>query len=429
MSCYSNRIKCKLFTIFLLLFPFLNVYSIPKINMGIGEAIMIIIMLVFFLASNFKIKIENKIALIFLIYAIIITFFSILRFPSINPIEPIKRILRDLFYISVVWWGAKYYFDYKVGYRILNNLSCILSIFILLQFVSYIAFKVYIPGLLNGLAINGLTAEMYKLKALKDAAILGYLRPNGFFSEPAQCAHFLSLAILINLFWEKKKVKLFYNIILYTLAIIYSTSLNGIILLLVVYIIYFLDKLKTCNKQTFIKIMSIFATFLFFVFIICFKISYIGEILSRLKDITTNPLGSSSMRTMRGIVFFSKMPVIDKFFGIGFGNFIGYRKDTGIWSIYEVPVEYFNTNAYLLISIGIIGCIFLFLAIIKYIKKRDKLTFVIFFLLFTMGSSSSIYSTPTTAIALAFALFRKKYNNENFEQKTNYKNNRGKNLN
>lgn len=405
----KNNNCSRILTLSLLLFPFANVYLIVGAGLGFGEVLMLCAIIVIIFKNGFKVRIDfsSNMMTVFFLYVLIITVVMAMIYPSIEVSETLKRVVRDGFYILIIWGFARHYFNYQYGYKVLNIFAVILSVFILIQFVAYLLFKLYIPGFVNGLTIDAGTAALYKQKALTDAAILGYLRPNGFLAEPAQCAHFLSFAILVNLMSEGVRSKNRKKLIgLFTLATICSTSLNGIVLLVAAYGIYFLIMMKSSNTNRFIRSTVAFVFFIVIALIAYFKIPYIQNIVSRIGNISTTTTGSTAMRTMRGWVFFSQMPFLDKITGIGFGNFLGYREANAIWTAYEEGVEYFNTDAYILISAGIIGCIILMIAIYRYIKKGDSLTFAIFALLFVMGLSSSIYSTPIMAIALSFALFR-----------------------
>lgn len=409
-----------LFTVCLLIFPFANVYLITSMGLGVGEILMALCIIGVIFLSGFKISvgINNNFIVFFIVYSLIISLVTIFLYPTIETSETMKRIIRDGYYILIIFGFSRYYFDNERAFRILNYLSIILSIYIIVQFTAYIVFKVYVPGFLSGFSIDAGTAELYKQKALRDAAILGYLRPNGFLSEPAQCAHFLSLTILLNLFWGRKTDKSrTRRIVLFTAALVCSTSLNGMVLLVTVYGIYFLHSFKSIEKERILTTLVSIIVFIISIVVAYIKVPYIQNIMARLGNISSTTTGSAAMRTMRGIVFFEKMPFLDKLFGIGFGNFIGYREATGIWTAYEEAVEYFNTNSYLLVSAGILGCLLLVLAIFRYIQLGDSITVAIFVLLFVIGISSSIYSTPFLAIAISFAIVRNNDKDYNYDER------------
>lgn len=113
--------------------------------------------------------------------------------------------------------------------------------------------------------------------------------------------------------------------------------------------------------------------------------------------------GSSVIRVVRGMAFYFKMPLLYQIFGSGFGNFIQFKDIYDITTIYETVDEYMNTNAYILVSSGIVGFVLYLVALIRE-SRGSSIAGMIAAIMFVFGISSSIYSSAVYVIMLAFLI-------------------------
>lgn len=397
-----------LFTSLLLLSMIGNVYIIKPINISYGEVLILIGAFAAIILSKFKIRLSliDQRALLFIVYAVLITIINAILYPNIILFETIKRLIRDGFYWIALLLFANSYFNARYAFKLLNMISYILSAYIIIQFFAYILFGLYVPGILPGFSIDAGDAASFRNKALADAAILGYIRPNGFFAEPAQCAHLLSFVLYLNLFNNKSNKWLLAFI---SIAIIFTTSLNGIILMLFVYFMYYCYSFNNLQKKSKISSLVSFPVVASLVFLLYRFVPFVHSVIDRLSYLGDRTTGSVAMRVLRGPMFFMKMPIPNKLIGIGFGNFLGYRDATGIWTEYEENVEYFGMDAYFLISVGIIGVCLLLYFVFNVIKNKSYFEKGIIAFLAVAGLSSSIYSTSFLVIVLSFVLFNNSF--------------------
>ena len=403
----TNLIE-KVFCISLVLSIVGNVYHVGNTNLGYGELILFFSMAFCLIVSKGKALLGNKANpyfVFFITYSLLITFINAFLYrSSISMTKTAVRLLRDGFYIVTIFVFSKSFFSADYTKRIFKYFCIVLSCYIIIQFVFYVLFGIYVPGLIDGLPIDAGTASDYKAKALSDAKILGFIRPNGFLGEPAQCAHVLSLGLLLALISTPNKASKICAL-LFSVAMVCTTSLNAIILLLFDFVVFFLKRLRTANSE------SQFGTLVSFVFVLTLivisynSLPFVQTVVSRLSNLGTTTNGSVAIRVLRGPVFYLAMPLTGKLFGIGFGNFVGYREAVGLWTAYEETVEYFGMNAYILISTGLVGSLLLILSLIRYMKDKAFFNRAVICLLFVAGISSSIYSTPFIALALSFAIF------------------------
>lgn len=407
----TNSIWKSFFSCILVFFIAINVYTFPRFNIGFGE-ILFLISIPFLIFNNCKIvkNHSGSFYFCFLIYAAIISIIYMILLPQIDSFETVKRLGRDGFYIVLVFVFSRNFFEYRCASNVLNIFSDFLSIYIIVQFLAFLLFHVYVPGLIDGLPIGTTSAIEIKQTMLKVANIEGFLRPAGFLCEPAHCAQLLSTTLLLNIFpfYGKKSLK---RIFLYSVALVCTTSVNAIVFLLVDYFLWALQKLRTYRKCEWINVILIGILLLVVGGVLYIKIPFVQLVVNRLFTIGKKGTSSASVRVMRGFAFFGAMPTMGKLFGMGFGNFLGYRDAFGIWTSYEMEKEYMAMDMYVVTSVGIIGTIILITAIYKGLKNKGIQSKCLMFLFLIMGLSSSVYSTPVYALILSFIFFGpNKYN-------------------
>ena len=108
-----------------------------------------------------------------------------------------------------------------------------------------------------------------------------------------------------------------------------------------------------------------------------------------------NVTNSSQLRMMKGFTTFLALPLPQKIFGIGFGNYLAAvplisRSAT----INMINSEYMNTVSYILVSAGIIGFIIMALFFIRLFRNNFGLGRIMIIALVIMSFGSSVYNSP-----------------------------------
>ena len=128
-------------------------------------------------------------------------------------------------------------------------------------------------------------------------------------------------------------------------------------------------------------------------------------IIQRLMTIGDNSTGelSSGMRLVRGFVIYAGLPVVNQLLGTGLGQLEGAIPYYGLTTAYDISgsVEYMNTLAYLLNSVGLLGFLF-FIAVLLSYCSRNSMSGRLLLLFIVMMVSGYIYSTPIFLLILAF---------------------------
>lgn len=418
----SNRLAkevnslSRIFTISVLLMPMIVMYATPIPTISVGELWLALLMFVMVPDMILKHrKLRPNCFYWYLLYA----FFSTLIVSVIflctafyDPLDMGQRVLRDTFYFSIIVVFGSGYFNYKYALKVIKRIAIILSIYMLVQYITYYLSGVQLPNIIPFLKTNisgGLVGEELLEKIGRSASYDGYLRVSGFFSEPAVCAHFLSVALLLELFPAVGKIKDFKTSFLYTIALVLTFSVNAYIAIIVCWGIWVLFNGQNRKRSGLITTIFVFSVITAgIVFIASNDITKrVFERLFLLGD-TSITEGSSVIRVLRGMSFYFEMPVYFQIFGCGFGNFIQFRDIYGITTIYETADEYMNTNAYILVSSGIIGFILFVSTLYSIAKKRITVSKMILLIAIMFGFSSSIYSSAQFVIMLSFILYAPK---------------------
>lgn len=389
------------FSYAVILMNVLSVYSIQSLSLNFGE-IYLMLLIPFLLLNRPRLFMSKALNwyLLFLLYAFIVSVFVSLSNQYVYFGDTINRLLRDTFYIALVFVFASNFFSYRFALRMFDIVSIVLSFYIILQFVVYLVFHIYIPGI-----ISFLPSRDYASQLLRSAAIDGYLRANGFLSEPAACAQMLSVVLLLNLLPFGRNRVNWKRSILYSIAILCTVSTNGVVFLLFDYFVWLLINLKTSSSKRLTNTIIASILILLVGVFIFYNSAIVQSAFKRILTIGDSNAGSASIRVVRGFAFYNELPSIYKVFGIGFGNFLGIKEAYGIDTIYEETAEYMSMNSHLLTSVGIIGILLLSIAIFFGLRKKTIQGKALFMLFFLMGMSSSVYSQPIFVIVLSFVFY------------------------
>lgn len=420
IKSFNNRRK--IFTVFLLIFPALTVYASPIPAVSFGELLMLFLMvyLSFKGPSVFR-EVRKNSFWIYLMYAAFITLISSIIFTFQNNnyqiVDAVQRMVRDAFYFCIIMLFGAHYFDFYYAKKVMRVVSTVLACYMLIQFFAYVVAHFYVPGILPQLKTTvsgGVTGAELEAAFLRSQQGDGYIRAHGFFSEPAVCAQYLSIALILELFTETGRVN-YKFVMLYSAATIVTFSVNGYVVFAAIWAIWVLygnDDYRNfeLKKLLFIMVMLAIAVFIM-------GNAKTAQVLNRLMAVLQggDATPSSILRLLRGMAFYFEMPVFFQVLGSGFGNFIQFKELYGITTVYEIADEYMNTNAYILISTGVIGFALFVFSLIRNVKNKGKISKIALLMLLILGLSSSIYSTPQFVVYFMFIMYapeREKHGNK-----------------
>ena len=411
---YKGQIRriSKLYTMWVLILPVTTIYASPLSSISIGEIIILFMMVVCFFDMFYTktLYLDMSPFLFYLLYALIISvlcggWFTI-NCTSYSMSDSVERMFRDGFYFAIIVMFSPKYFDFEFGKKILEKISFFLCAFVITQFLVYLATRIYIPGVIPWLKTTisgGFTGAELSAKFVSNASIDGFVRAPGFFSEPAVVAQFLSVSLLCVLFpiYGKTEYK---KAILYSVTMLTTFSVNAYVALFVCWGLWTIYSNRG-NRDKIIRII-LFIILAIVGFVVLMKNDKTASVINRLIELKNGgrTSGSSVLRVVRGMAFYAKMPLGFQILGSGFGNFVQFKSMYDINTIYEMADEYMNTNAYVLISSGIIGFILYITALFRSAKGKIILSSMIAIIVLVFGLSSSIYSSAVYAIMLTFLI-------------------------
>ncbi len=420
MQYYDERLPrlTRFFTLLVIIYPLTSVYATPIRAVSVGDLLIllsIVPMTIDILVRRIKIQVIP--VWIYLVYAFAATIVSSMIFigvsASYDMSGAINRLIRDgYFLITIVVFGL-YYFDFQYGKKVLRYFTVALGCFIVIQSLVYRVSGIYIPGIIPQLTTTisgGMTGSEYNSVFQHKAVVYGFIRSSGFLAEPAIVGQVVSVVLLLELFNKEAKP----NILLcafYSMVLVLTFSTNSYVALVVCWGLWALYSNRN-NRKGIIKIFVVLG-FLIIGLILLLQNENIASVFARFFELKDRTSGSSVIRVLRGIFFFMNMPILYQVFGSGFGNFNGVKEIYGITTIYETADEYMNTNAYILVSAGVIGFLLFIITILRSTKGSDIVSKMILILLLVFGMSSSIYSTPQFMIMMMFILFAPKENRLN----------------
>ena len=375
-----------------------NVYLFPFFkSLDMGE-VMLIAFIPFFVMKmrNTTIKREYSLIYMFVCYSLLVTMImSVLLDGSMS--NPAVRMIRDFFYYFVIFFLGVHFFDMRSFKKILVRFCVLLSAFVIVQVLVYTLIGYFIPGFLMSAPLNdgGYTGAQLYSNYIRYASIAGYLKPNGFFFFFSYCAQCFFVAILVLLFGNYKEKNDVRIALFISIGMAFTMSTSAMLYLAFAWGAWCFKE----SKKNFIKIFVIVVCVLG-VGAVALRNGQLDNVMVVIQRFTKtlsgdNVTNSSQLRMMKGFTTFLALPLPQKIFGIGFGNYLAAvplisRSAT----INMINSEYMNTVSYILVSAGIIGFIIMALFFIRLFRNNFGLGRIMIIALVIMSFGSSVYNSP-----------------------------------
>ena len=385
---------------------FANTYTIESWGLGYGELVLILSFPFFYMCKS---KTSNMIQrgiketyYVYIGYCFFVTILNAILFSEIDISESVKSMVRNLFYVLLYTQLSKKWFNYYTFKKVFAYFSVALAGLCIVQFIAFQLAGIYISGWIPGLSIDSAMREEHSLTA---ASYMGYIRPHGFLGEPANCAHVLILAILLEIipYWgEQINIK---RVILYIVAMLLTVSTNAYVFLFVAFLLWLYNgKYAAIKHKKLIYICTTVAT-IAVVILLFDKLSFAADIIAKIGSVNEGTSNSAGLRLLRGPAFFANMPILSQLIGYGWGNFLGFRDHFNIWTVYETDVEYMSAMFTYLTSVGIIGTAIVLSCFKRMLQNKPFKNKAIAIMFMVICLSSSVAHCPTGALFIAFALW------------------------
>lgn len=385
----------------ILLGPLLGQYASFIQGVSLADLLLIIsTCLIIFFNSRYIIKLNKvKPVLILWFFGIIISILSFLLQRKFN-ILILTRMLRFSFYLLLIVVCADN-LNKRILFNAYKKLVVIISVYIILQFIIFKISGILLPFKL--LPFPWMDGRLYNTEQAIQWANVFYLRPSGFFVEPAYAAQYILPGLVFSLYgWESNSIKKtnILSSLLVLISLFLTNSSTAIVISVIVIILYLLKRIRQSKRnmdivRNIIIVLFIIVTFMFFLY----SKLYIRTISYIIGNIKVG--GSTALRVFRGFAVFLKLPILFKIIGVGHGNLGTYVINNNITTIYDstsntlMAADYVNATSASLLYYGVVGFI-VYLNIFIYLFINTKGQFrMLTIVLFMLSCISSIFFDTT----------------------------------
>lgn len=361
---------CKLFTLFIVLYPILNRYITPLPFLTLAEVILLVFWMIRLMQINRDIKLVWSVVP-FTVYLFLRAILSYCGIDDYDVTDTVGSTMRVFYLYASSMFLLPEYFHKDQSLKILKIISCIVSGYAILQIIAAkfggIILSSYLPFL------TPYNDGLIDFQRQINFAVYGLqFRPTSWLNEPAALCIYILLPLVILLFKSEKTRSDKICIALYTLVCIISLSSTGIMVTVFIYAVYLIYQMR---KNAFAAVfMSVLAAGLFVVFLNSSLYDYFlnrtfhGDISNGLSQSTrfnAIELTWKYSDTLKGI-----------FLGGGVGSESGYLP--GIQRIY-----------FCLGLFGLIPFIFLLTKEFKSAKKIGRMV-ILLYLVLNIGTEISL---------------------------------------
>lgn len=403
-----------------LLVPIFQFYEISGISYDTLMTVLSVAILLFafgFYRIRFNTMSKNLYPLYFfvLLYNLIITVIMSMFYKSVSSGYVILMLFL-LFFVSIGidQLSNRYFYFCKYFVKVYINLCAIISMLTILFLVIYL-----VTGRLFVMKVPFLTFTEQTM-IIKNT--FGYCQREGvfgtgiypLFSEPSFMAQYLIPAIVCAIYeYKQKSLSLKMTIIyvsLISFAIFVSTSTLGILLafyIIVFYSFIYRPEANIRNRALIVLVASIVAIVIFIA-----SANINSKVVEMINIITTRN-DKSYFRIYRGLDYFSKFPLFNQIFGIGFNNF------TSFVSVKNIPVheilsedtvfEYLNGFSQAAVYNGLIGLGLNIFMIIRYYKCSNRESKVLMICIAVLMLSAGTYLRGMSIFYLTIAVLINNY--------------------
>lgn len=335
------------YAVLISILPVVMHYKVPIVNVGISTVLVAVSMIYAGLVIISKIN-KIKIKLILPLYCCL--FWMIIK--SEGDFQSILLCISIIIHLSAISTGVVDCFTLK---RWILVISCMASIFVIIQQIVHILFSIHLPMIAYNYVLDNMQVSYSNI------ILTGYplndisYRPSAFFLEPAHFAQycFIGMSILLldkDLFSIPKAI-------LISIGIICTTSGMGIGMICSVWGYYCFTVLNKSSLSMRIKRLLIYS-FLFIILVfISLQIPIVKFTISRIITKDNMEYNAISGRLFWWNTYIANLSGENLISGLGISN---------------TPQVYFTGIMELIYCYGIIGLFFFYLIICKFCFVRNK---------------------------------------------------------
>lgn len=394
-----------IFSILIIFCSFLHQYESPLPGITLGEFLVILVIVIITLnypklMFSIPINLLTKIFFFFLL----LSFISIILQGSYK-LFIVTRWIRYSSYILMVLISSRIY-SYQYAIKLYKYFCLFVSIYIILQYVLFLLLDVYLP--IKILPIPW--SRLQDTQQLLEQSIRYYFRGYGIFTEPGYSAKFLLPGLALSLFgWTEKRKIDYSSMILISLGIIITTSVQGMIVGLITVSFFTIELIMDSKKNIKNLLFEVYiGAALLGLLYLSSSLGLTDVSFRRIQTISLDSTGSTGIRVFRGFAIFEQLPLQFKIMGVGLGNTSFFVLRNGIQTIYDsssltdTALGYTSGISGILVESGVIGFLFFLYWFFKTRSGLSKLQRIILyqFIILLIGGGGLL--SMTTVFYLSF---------------------------
>lgn len=370
----------KLFTLLIVFFPILSIYVTFIPNLSIADLLLsIIVFPLITISIPKKINIRKSLWPIYLFFFYILFTLLIQIFNSTG--VGVFSTIRYLIYLLAIPLCFRF-FDFRIGIKIINKVTNLVSIYVILQFVTFFFFSYILPW-----KIPGLPLVDPKFAEAGDQFFFIFYRPTGIFLEPTHFAQFALVSLCYYFTQNIYDSGSIYKVILPTLGILASASSLGFFAIIILFGFWTWNKFVI--KFNFTRLI-ILTSIILLALIYISQIDYFRFIFERVFGGEGESFGAAFGYRFNSVEYFlnTKLSILDWLIGKG-------RSSEDV---------YFTGLFYFLNANGIIGVIIYILLMIYIIKNSLHMGSTLLVLALLLSTGSEFVANFGILFYMAFAI-------------------------
>jgi hypothetical protein len=404
-----ENVISKLYTLIVLIIPIFSQYNSGIPGLSVSDVLLVLcipLILVYIIDEGYKLNINRIACNPFLWLAVYVIFGSLLSITTqyyASTMDIFTRSVRFVFYIYCTAVLSKKYFNFNYFMKWYQSLVLLATIYLFLQVVLFETHGIILKGTIPGLKIANEGYDFEVMKRLYST----FHRPSSIFLEPGYYAQFVLPYLAYCLYFIENTSKKTIIAVFITTGILLSTSGQGIVIGAFIWGMWLLSISYNFETKK-VKLFSILISLIVLSFLP--KILNIEKVQRSLNRLWGAPGASSESRIFRGYLIYNQLKPLYKVIGVGYGNVGAHIAYNRIYSIYDqrgVVYEYMNSVAYILVNLGIVGCI-LMLWVFFYLWKNTRgfyRTLVYVLVLLSSVSTFFLYSSMIFYISIILSGF------------------------
>lgn len=367
-----NISKRRWYTLFVILLPMLNQYTI--LSMNFMDIFNIFALLSYLLTTKGKIKTGNG-YIPYILYALVLMFISMLGLSVYSPVLMLKSVVSFTIFVFNLFFVGPDFFDLEYGFKCYVDVTLLSCIVVIFQTILNVGFGkrlilVFPWSVLN--YGNGMSGATF----ISTVASYQSYRASAFFLEPSYFASFCLPILFIALFNSDARLstKNIVRCLFVTVSVCLTTSMLGIVGCVIAWSIYLAQMLWTSKRRKLIILIPIVIGVGLYIYNLD---SVQAQILSKMYSAQNLTMSTSlSVRLTRGWYCFAQLSPVHKMIGVGYGCVGPFFTQHNITTIIDgegIVNSYMNGISLMLCSMGIIGSLLYLFPLFKMFIQNKKI--------------------------------------------------------